>query len=196
MMLRTIVFRVSNPKAAAAALARAWVVLLMGAMAASAAQTEAAPDLEPSLLESVNVQDAIGDPAGPPLEGEALLTELDAIASLMRCPVCQGLSVADSPVAAAIAMREEVRSLLKAGYSRDQIFDYFEGAYGEFIRLSPRARGFNLLVWIAPVVMLLVGAWLVWTRTRRRSDSAEEVVADEGLEAYRDRVRREVGYEH
>jgi len=191
-MLRTIVFRVSNPKAAAAVLARAWVVLLMGTIAASAAQTEAAP----SLTESVNVQDAIGDPAGPPLEGEALLTELDAITSKMRCPVCQGLAVADSPVAAALAMREEVRSLLKVGYTSDQIFDYFEGAYGEFIRLSPRARGFNLLVWIAPVGMLLVGGWLVWTRTRRRSGDPEEIVADEVLEGYRDRVRREVGYEH
>lgn len=159
-----------------------------GAVAATPAELGA------GVASAVDVRDAIGEPAGRPLEGEALLESLDEITSLMRCPVCQGLSVADSPVASALAIREEVRSLLVAGYTRDQIFDYFEGAYGEFIRLSPRARGFNLVVWIAPALMVLVGAWLVWARTRRRPAEARAASVDADLEPFRERVRREVGY--
>jgi len=163
---------------------------------AEAPAAVAAPTIEESGLPTpgIDAKELIGEPAGPPLEGELLLTTLEEITSVMRCPVCQGLSVADSPVASAIAIREEVRSLLREGYTRDQIFDYFEGAYGEFIRLSPRARGFNLVVWIAPIVMVLLGLWLVWARTRPARAEATSEVLDDALTLYRERVRREVGY--
>lgn len=143
---------------------------------------------------SVDIGEMIGPPRGEPLAGEKLIEVLDEITGLMRCPVCQGLSVRDSPVASALAIREEVRSLLGAGYTPDQIFDYFEGAYGEFIRLSPRARGFNLVVWIAPLVMVALGVWLVWARTRRRADGDRDAIGEADLAPYRTRVRQEVGY--
>ncbi len=137
-------------------------------------------------------QERIGAPAGPTLTGATLESLTEKVSSLMRCPVCQGLSVADSPTPLAAAMKNEVRDLLAAGYSRDQVLDYFEQSYGEFIRLAPHARGFNLTVWLAPLALLLLGVALI-LRRRPAPGRPGAAAADPDLAAYREQVRREVG---
>ncbi len=136
-------------------------------------------------------QQRIGEPAGPALTGAPLEALTDEVSALMRCPVCQGLSVADSPTPLAAAMKNEVRELLAAGYSREQVLEYFEQSYGEFILLAPHARGFNLTVWLAPLALLLVG--LVLILRRRAPAKPVEAAVDTDMLAYRERVRREVG---
>lgn len=130
----------------------------------------------------------LGEPAGTPLTGGELLVRSQEVGSLLRCPVCQGLSVADSPVPAALAMQRKVQALLAAGYSEEQVLSFFETSYGEFIRLSPKPEGFNLVVWILPFVAILVGVALVARRVRSAPAAAED-----DLEAYRRRVREEIG---
>ena len=115
---------------------------------------------------SVDYGELIGQPQGMPLAGAELDEATEALASIMRCPVCQGLSVADSPTTSALAMKQEVHDLLAVGYTEEQVISYFESTYGEFIRLEPRAEGFNLLVWVAPVAALLIGVVLVVGRMR------------------------------
>ena len=137
----------------------------------------------------------IGAPAGPPLSGEELDRRTQDLASIMRCPVCQALSVADSPTASALAMREEARDLLAVGYSESQVLEYFEKSYGEFILLAPKKKGLNWLVWLAPIIVLLAGGALIVGRLgRRRGDSStpETLGQDEDndLTAYTERVRR------
>ncbi len=160
--------------------AAAWLLTALVAAAALG------PDQPPSAAR-------LGQPAGPPLTGAELERLTEELSSLMRCPVCQGLSVADSPTPRAAAMKNEVRELLAAGYDRQQVLDYFEQSYGEFIRLAPRAEGFNLTVWLAPAAILLLGFALILAR-RRASRARRPAVAeaDAELEAYRERVRREV----
>lgn len=133
----------------------------------------------------------IGKPLGRPLTGDALERTTEEIASKMRCPQCQGLSVADSTAPSAMAMKGEVRGFLAAGYTREQILTYFEQAYGEFIRLEPKPEGFNLVVWAAPIVGVLLGVWLVARRLRGRR-AAPQAAIDDDLEPYLERVRREV----
>ncbi len=92
-------------------------------------------------------------------------------------------------------MKAEVRDFLAAGYTRDQILTYFEQAYGEFIRLQPRAKGFNLFVWIAPIVGLTVGLTLVVRYLKRHPTATREQLVpheDADLAAYLERVRHEV----
>lgn len=158
---------------------------VVGAAAQGLAQTGALDQRDLALL---------GAPAGTPLSGAALEEATEEVAGLMRCPVCQGLSVADSHTPSALAMRLKTEALLEAGYSGEQVLSYFEASYGEFIRLAPRPEGFNLVVWLLPGVGLLVGALLVWRRLRGRS--AAVVVEEEDdaeLAAYRERVRQELG---
>ena len=80
-----------------------------------------------------------------------------AVASELRCVVCQNLSVADSPSDMAQQMRAIVREQLKAGKTPDQIKDFFVSKYGEWVLLAPRASGLSLVLWILPFVILLLG---------------------------------------
>lgn len=142
------------------------------------------------------VETVVGAPNGAPIAGEELAEVTESLTSRMRCPVCQGLSVAASSSPSALAMGAKAEALLARGYDEEQVLTYFESSYGEFIRLEPRPEGYNLLVWILPALGLVVGLALVWTRLRRGSVTSEAVApveVDPELEAYRARVRQEVG---
>ena len=118
--------------------------------------------------------------------------EVREIAFLLRCVVCQNLSVADSPSETASQMRQIVRERLALGESREQILDYFVSKYGEWILLSPPRRGFNLVVWGLPFAGLLAGLVTIAVVVRRWSRSRREEPAEVVDPAYRERVRREV----
>lgn len=90
-----------------------------------------------------------------------------AVASELRCPVCQGESIQDSPSALAQEMRTIVREQLAAGKSPEDVKRYFTDKYGEWILLRPRAVGWNVLVYVLPLIALLVGVAVVMRATRR-----------------------------
>jgi len=95
-----------------------------------------------------------------------------AIAAQLRCPVCQNESVADSPSELAAQMRTLIREKVAAGDTDQQIVDYFVSKYGEWILLEPPRRGLLWIVWLAPAVALLGGAYLTLSyvfRTARAS---------------------------
>jgi cytochrome c-type biogenesis protein CcmH len=106
-------------------------------------------------------------PRGQPLSGKLLDQRTDEVGALLRCPVCQGLSIADSPATMARNMKAEVREKLAAGYDQEQILADFERSYGEFVRLQPPMRGVNWLVWFGPAGVLLAGGAVVaWALKR------------------------------
>ncbi|MDP9191500.1 MAG: cytochrome c-type biogenesis protein CcmH [Acidobacteriota bacterium] len=126
------------------------------------------------LLTTATVPDAeqlVGAPLGTPLQGEALTQRTQEIAALIRCPVCQGLSVADSPSEMAVNMKAQVRAMLERGFTRAQIESYFVRAYGEFVLLEPKFEGVNALVWILPIVALAAGAFVVAMKLRKLSNA-------------------------
>jgi cytochrome c-type biogenesis protein CcmH len=90
-----------------------------------------------------------------------------ALDAELRCPVCQGTSIDDSPVAFAAEMRAVVREHLAAGASDQDVRDYFVERYGVWILLAPPARGFELALWLAPGVVVAGGAFLLARRARR-----------------------------
>lgn len=120
-------------------------------MIATDAAPETAPD--PAFI--------VGEPEGTPLTGEALDAKTAEVAALLRCPTCQGLSINDSPATMARNMKTQTRDLLAKGYTGEQVMTYFEKAYGEFVRLEPPKRGVNWLVWLSPIVVLIVGFFIV-----------------------------------
>ncbi|MBA2680123.1 MAG: cytochrome c-type biogenesis protein CcmH [Ktedonobacteraceae bacterium] len=85
------------------------------------------------------------------------------VASQLRCPVCQGESVAESPAPLAQQMRQVIREQVQAGRSDEAIVQYFADRYGEQnVVWSPPRQGFALLAWIAPIVLLLGGLVLLF----------------------------------
>ena len=115
------------------------------------------------------------------------------VAVELRCVVCQNLSVADSPSEMAGQMRAIVRDRLAAGESPAQVRQYFVDRYGEWILLAPPRRGFNLVVWLGPLVVAVAGIAVVvlvvrrWTR--RRDAPAAPIAVDPAMSA---RIRGEV----
>lgn len=89
------------------------------------------------------------------------------VASQLRCPVCQQLSILDSPSEMAREARKVIRERLEAGQTPEEIKAYFVSKYGEWILLSPRKSGFNLLVWVLPALSIGVGAVVLGTAFRR-----------------------------
>jgi cytochrome c-type biogenesis protein CcmH len=118
---------------------------------------------------ATDVRALVGAPAGAPLTGPSLDARTREVGALLRCPVCQGLSVADSPSSMAQDMKGQVRALLAEGYSQEQILAYFERSYGEFVRLQPTFSGANWAVWLAPAAALGLGLLLVARQLRARA---------------------------
>ena len=108
--------------------------------------------------------------AAPAVAGEDLEDRMREVASGLRCPVCQNLSVADSSSEMAREMRALIVDQLREGKRPEEIRDYFVSKYGQWILLSPAPRGVGLVVWIVPTLGAVAGlggaVWLLrrWTR--------------------------------
>ena len=133
----------------------------------------------------------VGPPHGRPLTGAALEAKTHEIAALLRCPVCQGMAVADSPAEMALNMKRQVHELLARGYTQEQILDYFERSYGEFVLLKPRFRGVNALVWTLPILALAIGAVIVVGKARKLEQPTDD--RQPTTDSYVERVRDLVG---
>ena len=165
----------------------------------------------------LDVEKTVGPPSQQPKQGAELDRITDDISARMRCPVCQGHAIVDSPSETARNLKRQVRAMVAAGYDEPQIFRYFEARYGEFIRLLPRAEGFNLLVWLLPLMGLVVGLVVVFRLVGRRRpvearrvaevqasrgnsieapSTPSNVSAEDSLEPWLDLVRREVKDNH
>jgi cytochrome c-type biogenesis protein CcmH len=89
------------------------------------------------------------------------------IAKQLRCPICESVSVADSPADLAVQMRALIRKKLEAGETDQQIITYFVTAYGETVLLEPPRHGLGLAVWLGPIAALALGAGILWLLLRR-----------------------------
>jgi cytochrome c-type biogenesis protein CcmH len=99
----------------------------------------------------------------------------------LRCLVCQNQSIADSNAMLASDLRREVRDLMEAGQSDEQIRSFMTERYGDFVLYRPPVKPRTWLLWSAPAVLLLGGigiAVLVISR-RARAARANPAVLDE-----------------
>jgi cytochrome c-type biogenesis protein CcmH len=103
-----------------------------------------------------------------PGSGDSRLDDsVRSVSSQLRCPVCQGESIQESPAELAKEMRQVVREQLAAGRSSDEVKAYFVSKYGEWILLKPEANGANLAVYLLPLALLVGGAVLIVVAVRR-----------------------------
>lgn len=154
-----------------------WLLLLCVLVSGVAvAQDEAPSDNALPTFEAMT-EAPYGQPPAPELVDDLARD----ISSTLRCPVCQGMSVADSTSPAAVAFQNRIRDMVAQGYTRGQIEDYFISRYGEFILLEPPPEGLNLLLWVLPLLMAGLGiGWAMATVVRWRSEP-DEVPLDSDL---------------
>lgn len=110
------------------------------------------------------------------------------VASQLKCPVCQGESVANSPAEISQQMRALIRQQLQSGMTEQQSIQYFRSRYGDRILWSPPQQGFTLLAWLVPPAVLLLGVLAVflvlrgWGRTKKTGEVPEKEAGEAGDE--------------
>lgn len=95
------------------------------------------------------------------------LRRIAHLESLVKCPSCQDLSVAQSTSSSALAVRHEIVSLVARGKSDTQILTTIEAAYGPSILLSPSTAGIGIVLWLVPGAVF-VGLVVTVVVLRRR----------------------------
>ncbi len=115
------------------------------------------------------------------------------VASQLKCLVCQGESVADSPATLSQQMRGIIRQQLQSGKSEQEVIQYFESRYGDRILWSPPWQGFALLAWLVPIALLLGGTLLLFIVLRDwQTRSAKGLTEDNGGAKLEDIDEREL----
>lgn len=80
-----------------------------------------------------------------------------SITEEVRCLVCQNNTIADSTAPLAADLRREIRRKIEAGQNENEIKDFLVERYGDFILYTPRFRSWNLILWLGPGALLVVG---------------------------------------
>lgn len=110
--------------------------------------------------------------AQPPTPSD---NQVNQVASQLYCPVCENVPLDVCPTQACAQWRELIREKLAAGWSDDQIKQYFVTQYGDRVLATPPAHGLNWLVYVLPPVAILVGVGILAgvLRSWRRSPVPE-----------------------
>jgi cytochrome c-type biogenesis protein CcmH len=107
--------------------------------------------------------------APPASDNPALEARVMAISSELRCLVCQNQTIADSHAELAVDLRRQVREMLVAGKSEQEISDYMTARYGDFVLYRPPFKAQTALLWIGPAAMVVIGLGALFVVLRRRS---------------------------
>lgn len=83
--------------------------------------------------------------------------DVNRVAKDLFCPVCENTPLDTCPTAACQDWREEIRTQLALGKTDEEIQQYFVDRYGPRVLSTPPREGFNLLVWLLPVGLAIIG---------------------------------------
>ncbi|KAL1029078.1 cytochrome c-type biogenesis protein CcmH [Haemophilus influenzae] len=99
----------------------------------------------------------------------------------LRCPQCQNNNIADSNATIAVDMRGKVFELLQEGKSKNDIVDYMVARYGNFVTYDPPMTASTLVLWIAPLLLVLLGVVFLLRRKPKVQSAvkSQDVLTDE-----------------
>ena len=106
--------------------------------------------------------------ATPLAQDEAVEKRLVAISDEMRCLVCQNESLSGSRAELAQDLRREIREMIKAGKSDEEIMNFLVSRYGDFVRYRPPVKATTWLLWFGPFILLAAGIAALIAYLRRR----------------------------
>ena len=120
------------------------------------------------------------DPTPLQFRDAAQEARFHALATELRCVMCQNQSLADSNAQIAHDLRREVFDLMRAGRSDDEIRGFLVARYGEFVLYRPRFGGHTWLLWLAPALLVIAGGLVIARILRVRG--RQPIPADEEQE--------------
>jgi cytochrome c-type biogenesis protein CcmH len=98
----------------------------------------------------------------------------------LRCLVCQNQTIADSNATLAQDLRREVREMMVAGKTDEEIRTFMIERYGDFVLYRPRMTPVNFLLWGAPVLLLLLGTFVGIRIIRKQAASVDDESPEAG----------------
>ncbi len=114
-----------------------------------------------SVAVAIDVGEAFDDPK--------LQARYEKIISEVRCLKCQNQTIKDSNAFLASDLRREIRHMLEDGKTNDEIYEFLVSRYGDFALYRPRASCRTLILWFAPMMFLVFGAFALWRIVQRRT---------------------------
>lgn len=121
----------------------------------------------------------------PQLSDAAKQQRYEALTQQLKCLQCQGETVADTPAKFAVDIRRQVREMVEAGKSDEEVRQYMVDRYGELILLKPLWSAANSWLWLGPGIFLIGGICIAWRILRQRREllaaDTSEVPGDEEL---------------
>ena len=115
-----------------------------------------------------------------------LEARVDELGHLLRCLVCQNQTIADSHAELAIDLKNEIREMMRAGQSNQEIIDFMVARYGDFVLYKPQVKSTTWLLWFGPGVLLVLGLGTLFYKLRRRVTQAPaaELTPEQKRQAY------------
>ena len=123
--------------------------------------------------------------APPAAQDPVLEKRVMALSEELRCLVCQNQSLADSNAGLAVDLRDQVRELMQAGKSDQEIREFMVDRYGDFVLYNPPMKPATLVLWAGPFVLLVAAAAFLGVYLRRRAKRIDtsDLSADERARA-------------
>jgi cytochrome c-type biogenesis protein CcmH len=112
-------------------------------------------------------------------ENQAQEERFNQLTLELRCTVCQNQNLADSDATLAHDLRRKVHEMLLAGKTDEEIKKYMVERYGDFVLYRPPVQTNTYLLWIAPLVLLLIGALILRSNIKKRSALFETKETDD-----------------
>lgn len=105
--------------------------------------------------------------------------EVNEVAKDLFCPVCESTPLDVCPTQACADWRELIRTQLSEGKTSEEVHEYFARQYGDGVLADPPKRGFNLILWLFPVIAVVAGGALFvrYMRHLRQEGKAAPVEA-------------------
>lgn len=109
---------------------------------------------------AIDTERAFDDPA--------LQTRYETIIRELRCLVCQNETIADSNADLAADLRRQIREMIAAGKTDDEIREFMTQRYGDFVLYRPPFGANTYVLWAAPILLLAIGGFSAAVFIRRR----------------------------
>jgi cytochrome c-type biogenesis protein CcmH len=134
-----------------------------------------------SLMLTLCMQMAMAIDTAPAFEDPALQARYERLSRELRCLQCRSETIADSNASLATDLRRQLRELMAAGKSDEEIMQYMTDRYSDYVLYKPPVAPRTWLLWAAPVLLVIGGAAAALIVIMRKSHLPEDDPADPGL---------------
>ena len=103
--------------------------------------------------------------------GVADQERFQSLTNELRCMVCQNQTIAESNAGLAVDLKKQVAKQINEGKTDDQILNFMEERYGEFVLYNPPVSLENSLLWLTPFVVLIIAVLILISALKRQNKS-------------------------